>query len=832
MKNFYTLLLLFIICLTNAQNGITYQAVILNPNSEELPGADNSRLPMINQSICLDFKIINAASQVDYQETLTTKTDEFGMVNVIIGTGTRKAGIATLFKNINWDGTAKNLVVSFDPTGNCTQFIEISNQPFTYVPYALYAVNGGATGPQGPAGPAGTNGLDGKTVLNGTTNPSASLGTNGDFYINTTTNSLFGPKANNLWGNGVSLVGPQGIQGLQGPQGVAGTNGLNGTNGVDGLSAYQTWLNAGNTGTQAQFLTALRGATGAQGPQGVSGPAGGPQGPAGANGVNGSNGLSAYQIWLNAGNTGTEALFLTALRGATGAQGPQGIQGPTGPQGTAGTNGSNGSNGTNGTNGLSAYQIWLNAGNIGTEAQFLTALRGATGAQGIQGIQGAQGPTGPTGATGPQGIAGTNGVNGTNGNDGLSAYQIWINAGNTGTEAQFLTALRGANGAQGIQGIQGVQGPTGPTGATGTQGIAGTNGVNGTNGTNGANGIDGLSAYQIWINAGNTGTEAQFLTALRGATGAQGIQGIQGVAGPSGSTGSNGTNGLDGKTILNGNQDPVNSTGNNGDFYINTTANTLFGPKTSGAWGNGVSLVGPQGETGINGKNSLINTTTVSVGSNDCPNGGIRIEVGLDINNNGILENNEVENIKTKFVCIQNNNSNLTIQQRLDLGESPFSIVNTGVPLNNLYGKSYQGGLIFHIDMVNTRGLVVTNYNVTGQKCFGCINIDISTSSDLYSGSQNTLNFINNGCDGYNGSIRACFDLVYNGYDDWFLPSSGECSAIIGNIPNWTLTEFWSSTQGPNSGYQLFATGNAGRNNGTPYNWCYGVTRAVRKFTN
>ena len=110
-------------------------------------------------------------------------------------------------------------------------------------------------------------------------------------------------------------------------------------------------------------------------------------------------------------------------------------------------------------------------------------------------------------------------------------------------------------------------------------------------------------------------------------------------------------------------------------------------------------------------------------------------------------------------------------------------------------------------------------------------NVNISTSSDLYTGNQNTLNFINNGCDGYNGSVRACNDLVYNGYDDWFLPSSGECGAILSNIPNWTLTEFWSSTQGPFSGgeymFQLYETGNAGRGS-----WCYGVTRAVRMFTN
>lgn len=442
MKKLITLTILAFSLWSHAQNGITYQAVILNPNSEELPGVDNSRLPLVNQNVTLEFKIQNANSLLDYQETINTQTDAYGMVNVVIGTGTRNAGIATQFSTINWDGSAKNLIVSLDPSGHSNHFIEISNQPFTYVPFALYAAHTGVAGTQGPAG---NNGLDGKTVLNGTTNPIASLGTNGDFYINTASSSLFGPKTNGIWGSGVPLVGPQGIQG--------------------------------------------------------------PQGIAGANGANGSNGLSAYQIWLNAGNTGTEEQFLTTLRGATGAQGPQGIQGVAGP----------------------------------------------------------------TGATGPQG---TNGANGTNGNNGLSAYQIWINAGNIGTEAQFLTALRGATGAQGIQGV------------TGTQGVAGTNG----------------------------------------------------------------TNGLDGKTILNGTQNPTGSTGNNGDFYINTTTNSLFGPKTSGAWGNGISLIGPQGAAGTNGKNSLINTTTEAAGNN-CANGGIKIEVGLDLNNNGTLEINEINNSQTKYIC-------------------------------------------------------------------------------------------------------------------------------------------------------------------------------------
>ncbi len=69
----------------------------------------------------------------------------------------------------------------------------------------------GAAGAQGPAGANGTNGADGKTLLNGSSNPTAGVGSNGDFYINTTTNTLFGPKSGSQWpGTGVSLVGPQG----------------------------------------------------------------------------------------------------------------------------------------------------------------------------------------------------------------------------------------------------------------------------------------------------------------------------------------------------------------------------------------------------------------------------------------------------------------------------------------------------------------------------------------------------------------------------------------------------------------------------------------------
>lgn len=77
-------------------------------------------------------------------------------------------------------------------------------------------------GPQGSPGSTGEPGSDGRTVLNGTEPPDSSMGSNGDFYIDTFSYDLYGPKASGLWPSGVSLVGPQGIQGQSGPEGTAG----------------------------------------------------------------------------------------------------------------------------------------------------------------------------------------------------------------------------------------------------------------------------------------------------------------------------------------------------------------------------------------------------------------------------------------------------------------------------------------------------------------------------------------------------------------------------------------------------------------------------------
>jgi hypothetical protein len=87
----------------------------------------------------------------------------------------------------------------------------------------------GPQGPQGAGGTNGTNGSNGKTILNGTTNPANSLGTDGDFYINTASYYLFGPKTAGTWGSGISLI----VSGVQFEE-TDNKNAPNGYAGLDG----------------------------------------------------------------------------------------------------------------------------------------------------------------------------------------------------------------------------------------------------------------------------------------------------------------------------------------------------------------------------------------------------------------------------------------------------------------------------------------------------------------------------------------------------------------------------------------------------------------------
>jgi len=189
---------------SQTNSGITYQAVIYNPGGEELPGADNMYAPLTEHPVCLRFNFIDGSNGLEYQEVIQVTTDVFGMINVIIGNDVQTGGYAQGFDGILWDGSAKNLMVEVDIKTPCDEYTQISNQPFTYIPFAYYSANPGNPGPAGPAGPDGADGAAGPA---GPTGPAGSTGP----------------------------IGPQGETGPTGPQGPSGDSGGEGTTGLNSL---------------------------------------------------------------------------------------------------------------------------------------------------------------------------------------------------------------------------------------------------------------------------------------------------------------------------------------------------------------------------------------------------------------------------------------------------------------------------------------------------------------------------------------------------------------------------------------------------------------------
>lgn len=226
----------------------------------------------------------------------------------------------------------------------------------------------GATGATGPTGSAGAAGVNGNTLLNGTaTPPSSGLGANGDFYFNTSTNVIYGPKASGTWPAGVSIIGATGATGPTGPAGtsvtIVGTvanaaalpTGLNGTTDVGkGYIANDTgnlhvWSGSAFTNVGAvRGPTGLTGATGSTGATGATGAAGANGNtllsgtatpPSGGTGVNGDfylNTSTSVIYGPKAAGVWPAGVSIIGATGAAGATGATGAAGATGATGTAG----------------------------------------------------------------------------------------------------------------------------------------------------------------------------------------------------------------------------------------------------------------------------------------------------------------------------------------------------------------------------------------------------------------------------------------------------------------------------------------------------------------
>lgn len=204
------------------------------PIAQTINATDKSILISNNADYQFDFstllQFINtglaAGANLSFGGTLPQNTsgrngDVF--INTTTGAFAQKiAGVWTIVYTIASGGAANDTTVLY---GNTVPGSATGNNGDTFINTVsgifykktggnwaqVFSMQTGPQGPQGASGTNGTNGTNGKTILNGTVNPANSQGTDGDFYINTSSYYLFGPKAGGIWGAGISLI----ISGVQ-----------------------------------------------------------------------------------------------------------------------------------------------------------------------------------------------------------------------------------------------------------------------------------------------------------------------------------------------------------------------------------------------------------------------------------------------------------------------------------------------------------------------------------------------------------------------------------------------------------------------------------------
>ncbi len=138
-KYLFSIIFLLVSYVGFSQKGLSYQAVILDPTAIEVPGQDITGQPLVNGDVWMKFSIYNG-STLQFEEVQKTKTDAYGLVNLMIGSVSTAS-----FNSLTWDGVQKSLQV-FVSFNQGASYTKVSDQKLNYNPYALYAETAGKLG--------------------------------------------------------------------------------------------------------------------------------------------------------------------------------------------------------------------------------------------------------------------------------------------------------------------------------------------------------------------------------------------------------------------------------------------------------------------------------------------------------------------------------------------------------------------------------------------------------------------------------------------------------------------------------------------------------------
>ncbi len=151
------------------------------------------------------------------------------------------------------------------------------------------------------------------------------------------------------------------------------------------------------------------------------------------------------------------------------------------------------------------------------------------------------------------------------------------------------------------------------------------------------------------------------------------------------------------------------------------------------------------------------------------------------------------------------------VQFLINEGKTPIELFNGEIPLDSLYGKNYNGGLIFYLNITDGTGLVAATENVGSNIEWGCQGVDIPNLNNVNTappisgpeteegarigdGITNTIAIIAS-CDEDNIAAKLCQEMG----SDWFLPSRSELRLMYNNLHlnghgNFTTMDFYFSS--------------------------------------
>ncbi len=266
-----------------------------------------------------------------------------------------------------------------------------------------------------------------------------------------------------------------------------------------------------------------------------------------------------------------------------------------------------------------------------------------------------------------------------------------------------------AQPAPGPQGPKGNSGQAGPAGSAGPIGPSGPPGPPGPQQPAGSAGPQGPSGP-----AGQTGP-----------AGVQGPPGPSGTPGPAGPSGSPGPAGPAGSAEAEGPPGPP-------------------GPHGPAGPAGSTGPQGPSGPSGTSGRDASISVT--SAPRDQCPNGGVVIHSGIDLNRNGVLDANEVT--ATATVCFPREN--------LDGGAGP-AVTDSGVATDTaLNDDASQSGTNDASDANPTDNTPIPSFSSSCRGGLRCGNVSCCESI-LVPGGTFPMGRSQNGSDACPSGMPQCY---------------------------------------------------------------------------